>query len=41
VPSAPDCGGIIEVRLVGGARLLWPDGRSLSELAQLLRLLAT
>jgi hypothetical protein len=39
MPS-PDCGGVIEVRLVGGARLLWPDGRALTELAQLLHLLA-
>lgn len=37
---APGCGGVIEVRLVGGAHLVWPDGRALSELAQLLRLLA-
>ena len=38
-PSAPDC-GVIEVRLAGGVHLVWPDGRALSELAQLLRLLA-
>lgn len=38
VPSAPGCG--IEVRIKGGASLVWPDGRALSELAQLLRLLA-
>lgn len=37
---APGCGGLIEVRLIGGAHLVWPDGRALSELAQLLRLLA-
>ena len=40
-PSSPDCGSVIEVRLVGGARLVWPDGRALTELAQLLHLLAT
>lgn len=39
VPAA-NGGGVIEVRLVGGARLLWPDGRALTELAQLLHLLA-
>lgn len=39
-PPAPDCGGVIEVRLVGGAHLVWPDGRTLAELAQLLHLLA-
>lgn len=39
-PPAPDCGGVIEVRLAGGACLVWPDGRALSELVQLLRLLA-
>ena len=39
-PSAPGCGGVIEVRLAGGACLVWPHGRALSELAQLLRLLA-
>lgn len=33
---ASDCGGVIEVRLVGGA----PDGRALTDLAQLLHLLA-
>lgn len=38
--SAPGCGGAIEVRLAGGASLVWPHGRTLSELAQLLRLLA-
>jgi hypothetical protein len=38
--SAPNCGGVIEVRLAGGASLVWPHGRALSELAQLLRLLA-
>ena len=38
--AAPDCGSVIEVRLAGGARLVWPDGRALSDLAQLLRLLA-
>ena len=38
--TAPACGGVIEVRLVGGASLVWPDGRALSELVQLLRLLA-
>lgn len=38
--SSPGCGGVIEVRLTGGARLVWPDGRALAELAQLLRLLA-
>lgn len=37
---APSCGGVIEVRLVGGTSLVWPDGRALTELAQLLRLLA-
>lgn len=37
---APDCAGVIEVRLAGGTCLLWPDGRALAELAQLLRLLA-
>ncbi len=37
---APDCGKAIEIRLIGGACLVWPDGRALSELAQLLRLLA-
>ena len=37
--SSPDC-GVIEVRLVGGTCLMWPHGRALSELAQLLRLLA-
>lgn len=36
----PGCGGVIEVRIKGGASLVWPDGRALSELAQLLRLLA-
>lgn len=40
VPSAPGCGAVIEVRLAGGASLLWPDGRALSELAKLLHLLA-
>ena len=39
-PPAPACSGVIEVRLVGGARLVWTDGRALSELAQLLHLLA-
>ncbi len=39
-PSAPDCGKAIEVRLTGGARLVWPDGRPLTELARLLHLLA-
>lgn len=39
VPAA-NGGGVIEVRLVGGACLVWPDGRALSELAQLLHLLA-
>lgn len=39
-PSAPDCGSVIEVRLVGGTSLVWPDGRALAELAELLRLLA-
>lgn len=39
-PSSPDCGNVIEVRLVGGAQFVWPDGRALSELAQLLHLLA-
>jgi hypothetical protein len=38
--SSPDCSSVIEVRLIGGARLLWPDGRALTELAQLLHLLA-
>ena len=38
--ASTDCGGVIEVRLVGGARLLWPDRRALAELAQLLHLLA-
>ena len=38
--AAPDCGSVIEVRLAGGARLVWPGGRALSDLAQLLRLLA-
>ena len=38
--ASPDCGSVIEVRLVGGARLVWPDGRALSDLTQLLRLLA-
>ena len=38
--ASPDCGGVIEVRLVGGAHLVWPDGRALAELAQLLHLLA-
>lgn len=38
--AATDCGGVIEVRLVGGAHLVWPGGRALTELAQLLRLLA-
>lgn len=31
---------VIEVRLVGGASLLWPNGRALTDLAQLLHLLA-
>ena len=39
-PPAPGYGGVIEVRLVGGAHLVWPDGRALTELAQLLHLLA-
>lgn len=39
-PSSPDCGNVIEVRLVGGACLVWPDGRALADLAQLLHLLA-
>lgn len=38
--TAPACGGVIEVRLIGGASLLWPDGRALTDLAQLLHLLA-
>lgn len=38
VPAA-DGGDTIEVRLVGGAHLVWPAGRALTELAQLLRLL--
>lgn len=37
---APDGGGAIEVRLAGGACLVWPDGRALTDLAQLLCLLA-
>lgn len=39
MPS-PGCGDVIEVRIKGGASLVWPDGRALSELAQLLHLLA-
>lgn len=39
-PSSPGCGSVIEVRLIGGTSLVWPDGRALTELAQLLRLLA-
>jgi hypothetical protein len=39
VPAA-NVGGVIEVRLAGGACLVWPHGRDLTELAQLLRLLA-
>ena len=38
--AVPDCGGVIEVRLIGGTSLLWPDGRALTDLAQLLHLLA-
>ena len=37
---APGCGGVIEVRLAGGTSLVWPDGRALTELAELLRLLS-
>lgn len=37
---ASRCGGLVEVRLAGGAHLVWPDGRALSELARLLHLLA-
>ena len=39
VPAA-NGGGVIEVRVAGGASLVWPGERALSELAQLLRLLA-
>jgi hypothetical protein len=42
VPPMPSPDGVtaIEVRLADGACLVWPDGRALSELAQLLPLLA-